>query len=500
MPTPTTHLGLTRPAQTDFYNVNEFNENASRIDEAIGRMEEGFVPPANALMAISTQAESATARTANVVSPFVRTHGTVVWVKFQNRVTAANATLNVSGTGTARMIVGADEDASVAGFITPGRYYCFMFTQNETALFWHLLNPDGQTIPRGLSTTAAATAGKATTITGFERKPGALVWLTFSTQNTAVSPTLNISSTGAAAIASHSARQITIGRRHAFAFDGVSYQLVMTDASDETELFGTVTTAAGTATKVATIPGFVRQRGATVWLRFTTRNTARTPALNINATDALPIQFNGAALPSGAIIANGVYGFVFDGAAWEIMNPTLSPVATEILNMIYPVGSIYMSVTDANPSTFIGGTWERWGNGRVPVGVDEGDSDFTHTNVNGRTGGAKTVTLTATQMPNHSHTVHSHSHAAGDISVFGGSHNHELLNMGWTGIPTASGTRMVIGDTGGFHNQLTSNTAHVHFIDGNTGATSPGTTAAGGNTAHSNIQPYITCFMWRRTA
>lgn len=44
--------------------------------------------------------------------------------------------------------------------------------------------------------------------------------------------------------------------------------------------------------------------------------------------------------------------------------------------MIYPVGSIYMSVNSENPSTLFGGTWVSWGSGRVPVGVNTSDSNF----------------------------------------------------------------------------------------------------------------------------
>ena len=47
-----------------------------------------------------------------------------------------------------------------------------------------------------------------------------------------------------------------------------------------------------------------------------------------------------------------------------------------IVDLIYPVGSIYMSVNNVNPSTFLGGTWETWGSGKVPVGVNPNDSDF----------------------------------------------------------------------------------------------------------------------------
>lgn len=56
------------------------------------------------------------------------------------------------------------------------------------------------------------------------------------------------------------------------------------------------------------------------------------------------------------------------------------------LNQIYPVGSIYESANSANPATFMGGTWERFGNGRVLVGIDESDADFNTAN---KTGGSK---------------------------------------------------------------------------------------------------------------
>ena len=48
----------------------------------------------------------------------------------------------------------------------------------------------------------------------------------------------------------------------------------------------------------------------------------------------------------------------------------------QILKRIYPVGSIYMSVNNTNPSNLFGGTWAAWGAGRVPVGVNASDSDF----------------------------------------------------------------------------------------------------------------------------
>lgn len=40
-----------------------------------------------------------------------------------------------------------------------------------------------------------------------------------------------------------------------------------------------------------------------------------------------------------------------------------------IFDLIYPVGSIYMSVNSTNPTNLFGGTWITWGQGRVPVGI-----------------------------------------------------------------------------------------------------------------------------------
>ena len=47
-----------------------------------------------------------------------------------------------------------------------------------------------------------------------------------------------------------------------------------------------------------------------------------------------------------------------------------------IFDMVYPIGSIYMSVNSTNPKTIFGGEWVAWGQGRVPICVDNLDSNF----------------------------------------------------------------------------------------------------------------------------
>ena len=55
-------------------------------------------------------------------------------------------------------------------------------------------------------------------------------------------------------------------------------------------------------------------------------------------------------------------------------------------DQIYPVGSIYFSVNNVNPGTLFGGVWERFANGRVLVGVDENQTEFSAVK---KTGGSK---------------------------------------------------------------------------------------------------------------
>lgn len=131
-------------------------------------------------------------------------------------------------------------------------------------------------------------------------------------------------------------------------------------------------------------------------------------------------------------------------------------------SMLYPVGSIYMSVNPTNPSKFFPRTsWVEWGKGRVPVGVDTSQTEF---NKAEKTGGSKSVTLTVDQIP---------------------SHTHKVPKPEWYGTKSQADT--------GFGMLKTKNP----IKDGSDGFVSA---ATGGGKAHSNLQPYITCYMWVRTA
>ena len=158
-----------------------------------------------------------------------------------------------------------------------------------------------------------------------------------------------------------------------------------------------------------------------------------------------------------------------------------------ILDLVYPVGSIYMSVDPRNPHEFIGGTWVEWGKGKVPVGVDKDDNDF---NAAGKEGGEKTHYLSVSEMPSHSHEgtytdpkseTTGKPDDNGEYSNTKYSVHYGVTQEGMRYVETSSGAVVPIP----LNNVIES----IHGVYPN-----------GGSQAHNNLQPYITCYMWKRTA
>lgn len=136
----------------------------------------------------------------------------------------------------------------------------------------------------------------------------------------------------------------------------------------------------------------------------------------------------------------------------------------DIFDLIYPIGSIYMSVNNINPQALFGGRWEAWGSGRVPVAVNVNDTNF---NTVEKTGGSSTHALTLSEMP-----------------------SHEGHYCSWGGDPYYLDKSLL--------SAYGSNGRGWTFQAGN--ETIPSTQSLGSGTAHNNLQPYITCYMWKRTA
>lgn len=171
---------------------------------------------------------------------------------------------------------------------------------------------------------------------------------------------------------------------------------------------------------------------------------------------------------------------------------------TSILNLVYPVGSIYMSVNDVDPSTFLGGTWERWGQGRVPVGVDASDADFATVE---KTGGEKKHQLTTNEMPSHRH-IGQYSYTKTYTN-----HSQKPTDPPTQALEVNQGTREVEVQ----YKVITDNVTTASYYASGSGPTNDiffsekvksqyGVADNGSDIAHNNLQPYITCYMWKRTA
>ena len=138
-------------------------------------------------------------------------------------------------------------------------------------------------------------------------------------------------------------------------------------------------------------------------------------------------------------------------------------------------GFLWGDAVSGNPNTLLGyGTWVAFGTGRTLVGVDAGQTEFDTVE---ETGGEKTHTLLAAEIPGHTHTItdpgHFHSRAT-------------------TSSATGAATTSVARGT-------TTNSGTIQVVDAKvTGIT--GTNAnTGGGGAHNNLQPYIVVYMWKRT-
>lgn len=218
---------------------------------------------------------------------------------------------------------------------------------------------------------------------------------------------------------------------------------------------------------------------------------------------------------------------------------------------LYPVGSVYISFNSADPSTLFGGTWTRL---KDKFLLANGDSYAPNT-----TGGSATKTIAVSNLPAHNHTVNasthshsvttagagshthtassnttgSHTHSGGSLNVTGtfgtGSNTPSLYrndtsgvfsNVGINGNKYASGSTNndrtsqikletagkwsgATASAGSHSHTITVNSVsnHTHTVTiSNSGSHTHTTNNTGGGTPLNIMPPYMTVYMWRRTA
>jgi len=149
-------------------------------------------------------------------------------------------------------------------------------------------------------------------------------------------------------------------------------------------------------------------------------------------------------------------------------------------NALLPVGSIYTQAGVAtNPATLLGfGTWEEYGSGKAIVGVDASNTLF---DTLGETGGSADITISG--------TTDSHTLTIDEIAA----HSHTIGTTGSDGLGFANSN----GEIGRSFNTSTTFADYSTNSQGGGAGHTHGITYDGTN---ANYQPYITVYMWKRTA
>lgn len=139
---------------------------------------------------------------------------------------------------------------------------------------------------------------------------------------------------------------------------------------------------------------------------------------------------------------------------------------TALLNLVYPVGSIYMSANATSPASFIGGSWERI-QGRFLLAAS---SSYTA----GSTGGEATHTLTEAELPEISGSIGSNSYG----SVWSTLGSTKGVFSSTNDVPSPTNTEKGTTNT---------RTTQVNM-------------SFGSGQAHNNMPPYLAVYVWKRTA
>ena len=215
-------------------------------------------------------------------------------------------------------------------------------------------------------------------------------------------------------------------------------------ASDKTKLNGIATGANKTTVDSA--------------LSSTSTNPVQNKAINTELGKKLSLSggtMTGALTTKGIKLTSGTdYGTTLPSspATNQLFFQTVG--SNFVLDNVYPVGSIYMNVNSTNPGTLFGGTWEQI-QGRFLLGMS---SSYPA----GSQGGEAEHTLTISELPNHTHSIIAYSESGNDYSDSDAnlSFTYNTTKKGWS------------GRTG----------------------------SVGNNQAHNNMPPYLSVYIWKRTA
>ena len=175
----------------------------------------------------------------------------------------------------------------------------------------------------------------------------------------------------------------------------------------------------------------------------------------------------------------------FNGVKREAEIPVEHINIKDIANLIYPVGSIYMSVNSVSPSILFGGEWEQIYDCFLLA------SGYSH--LNGETGGSEDAVVVS-----HNHTQNAHTHTQNSHNHTQNAHSHTIGSLARYYI-SGKGVAAVGDGYGNFQNYETGSTTATNKA---TTATNQNTTATNNPTGESgigkNMPPYLTVNVWKR--
>ena len=146
------------------------------------------------------------------------------------------------------------------------------------------------------------------------------------------------------------------------------------------------------------------------------------------------------------------------------MSEKIARLDKSVIDMVYPVGAIYMSVNSTNPGNLFGGKWEQIKD-RFMLACGD-------TYAAGSTGGEAEHTLTVDEMPTHDHKIRLFTGINGVATTVSDTQQGKPLSSKWNE-----------------DNTLSSDTNQEHNID-----------VTGGGSPHNNMPPYLAVYAWKRIA
>ena len=162
----------------------------------------------------------------------------------------------------------------------------------------------------------------------------------------------------------------------------------------------------------------------------------------------------------------------------------LTKTVEEYWKVVYPIGSVYISLNDTSPATLFGGTWTK---------ITDTFLLSSGTSTAGATGGEKEVTLTLEQSP-------AHTHDRGDMEITGKLRVFNEYNLNNTSYQNHVGGAFYSEETWGTTTKLAEGSAdavRMHYFEASRAWTG-NTSSAGGGASHNNMPPYLVVNMWKR--